>query len=291
MRIDHPYKHLQGGQWLKGNLHTHSTRSDGIHPLQEVIHRYAKAGYGFLMMSDHDVFTSAKDYRTIDAHGLVLLPGNEITAHGVHMLHVYAEGQVQPHEDRQQVIDEVARGRGFTIVNHPNWFKEFDHCTFDKLERWQGYAGLEIYNGVIGRLHGSPYALDYWDRLLWRDRRVWGYANDDFHAAPKGDFALGWNVVYAKPTVRSVAEALRGGRFYASTGVEITSIAVKGTRIAIKTRNAARIVALRDVAQRIAIADKKEIVVDVPADAKYVRFECWGRGETFAWTQPFWVVK
>jgi hypothetical protein len=27
----------------------------------------------------------------------------------------------------------------------------------------------------------------------------------------------------------------------------------------------------------------------VPGYAKYVRFECWGEGETFAWTQPFFI--
>lgn len=105
------------------------------------------------------------------------------------------------------------------------------------------------------------------------------------------DFSQGWNVVYAKSSRKRIVEALRNGRFYASTGVAITDIAVKGLRIHIKTRNAARIVALRDVQQRIAIADKREITVDVPRDAKYVRFECWGRGEEFAWTQPFWLAR
>ncbi len=291
MRIDHPYKNLKGGAWLRGNLHTHSTRSDGAHAPQDVLNLYAKAGYDFLMMSDHDVYTTEADYKALDSRGLVLITGNEISAKGVHLLHVHADKLVSPHEDRQQVIHEIAQGRGFSIVNHPMWFREFDHCTFDKLEAWQGYAGIEIYNGVIGRLHGSPYALDYWDRLLARDRRVWGYAHDDFHNKEKGDFALGWNVVYAKRNPKSIVEALRHGRFYASTGVEITDIAVKGRRIRIKTRNAERIVAMRDVAQRIAVADKKELTIEVPADAKYIRFECWGRGEKFAWTQPFWIVK
>jgi len=291
VRIENPYRNLRGGEWMRGNLHTHSTRSDGKHPLQNVIDRYAKAGYGFLMMSDHDVFTSEQDYATVKSRGMVLLPGNEITAMGVHMLHVHADRKVDPQEDRQRVIDDVARGRGFTIVNHPTWFKEFDHCPFEWLERWQGYAGIEIYNGVIGRLHGSSYALDYWDRLLARGRHVWGYANDDFHNAAVGDFQLGWNVVYAKRTAASVADALRHGRFYASTGVEITAIEVKGSRIRVRTRNAERIVAVRDVQQRIATVDKRELVIDVPEDARYVRFECWGRGEQFAWTQPFWITR
>jgi len=35
MPIEHPYQNLEEGTWLKGNLHTHSTRSDRSHdPLQ-----------------------------------------------------------------------------------------------------------------------------------------------------------------------------------------------------------------------------------------------------------------
>ena len=34
---------------------------------------------------------------------------------------------------------------------------------------------------------------------------------------------------------------------------------------------------------------EKLLEVEVPADAGYVRFECWGAGETFAWTQPFFI--
>jgi len=64
---------------------------------------------------------------------------------------------------------------------------------------------------------------------------------------------------------------------------------VRGRRIRIETENAARIVALREVARRFAIADSSVIDVEAPADAQYIRFECWGTGEQFAWTQPFWV--
>ena len=125
--------------------------------------------------------------------------------------------------------------------------------------------GLEIYNGVISRLEGSPYATNRWDMLLSAGRRLWGFANDDSHAA-EGDVGLGWNVAYVEEeTASGVVEALRAGRFYASTGVEINQIQVEGNRIWIETENAARIVALCAGAKRIAVADGREIEVDVPA--------------------------
>lgn len=291
MQIEHPYGDLASGQWLKGNLHTHSTFSDGQHERQDVLKAYADAQYDFLMMSDHDVYTSQDDLAACDDHGMVLVPGNEVSRDGVHILHVHADSHVAPHEDRQQVIDEINQGSGFAVVAHPNWYGEFNHCPHEKLRDWQAYAGLEIYNGVIGRLEGSPYATNHWDRLLRNGRRVWGYANDDMHSIEAGDLGLGWNVVsVTERTPTAIADALRNGRFYASTGVVIRGIEVSGSRIRIETENAERIVALQDTACRFATADDKSIEVDIPEDTAYVRFECWGRGESFAWTQPFRVT-
>lgn len=288
MKIEHPYQNLAGGEWLKGNLHAHSKQSDGAHQPQQVIDYYAEAGYDFLMMSDHDVHSSEATYAELDGKGMVLIPGNEITRDGVHILHVHADRFVPPHEERQQAIDEISGGRGFAVVAHPNWYPEFNHCSHTLLRGWQDYAGLEIYNGVIGRLDGSPYATDHWDRLLTHDRRVWGFAHDDFHDHGKGDLANGWNVVYAaERTPQAIADALRNGRFYPSTGVTISDISVTGSTIRIETGNAERIVALRDCARRIAVVDGPSAAIEVNDDWKYVRFECWGRGEQFAWTQPF----
>lgn len=286
--IDHPYQDLSGGRWLVGNLHTHTTSSDGQRDHQAVIDDYAGRGYGFLMISDHDIYTALEDYGSYDAQGMIMVPGNEISANGPHMLHVGAKDWVEPHADRQRVIDEVnATGGGIVLFNHPNWHANFNHCPQELFERCEGYVGLEIYNGVICRLEGSPYATDRWDMLLTQGRRIWGFAHDDSHAAT-GDVGLGWNVAYVtEETPAGVVEALRAGRFYASTGVEINEIRVEGNKIWIATENAGRIVALRQGAVRLAVVDGAEIEVEVPEGVGYVRFECWGDGEAFAWTQPF----
>ncbi|MEX0774908.1 MAG: CehA/McbA family metallohydrolase [Phycisphaeraceae bacterium] len=291
--LDHPYTDLTAGQWLRGNLHTHTNRSDGRRPPQDVLDDYAARGYGYVMISDHDLFTSASDYQQWDARGMILIPGNEITSNGPHLLHVDADRFIAPSAQRQQVINEVTgetggAGQGFIIVNHPNWQGKFDHCTIAQMREWVGYVGMEIYNGTIGRLDGSPYATNKWDMLLSEGRRIWGFANDDSHL-PKDDVELGWNVTYVtQRSVAGVVAALRAGRFYCSTGVRISDISVSGRHITIRTDNARRIVALKNIGQRFAVADGNTIEVDYPEEAKYVRFECWGDGEQFAWTQPFW---
>ncbi|MEW6751971.1 MAG: CehA/McbA family metallohydrolase [Candidatus Latescibacterota bacterium] len=288
--IENPYGDLAGGQWLIGNLHAHTTRSDGQREPQDVIDDYAERGHGFLMLSDHDIYTSLRDYAQLDPRGMCLIPGNEISANGPHLLHVGATCRVDPEADRQRVIDQVQATGGFAIFNHPNWYASFNHCPQEVLERCQGYLGLEIYNAVISRLEGSPYATNRWDLLLTAGRRVWGFANDDSHWA-QGEVGLGWNAVYvAEPTREAVLEALCTGRFYASTGVEIYNVEVDGDAILVETENAARIVALREGARRFAQVDAPCLEVNVPEGARYVRFECWGSGESFAWTQPLFVT-
>jgi hypothetical protein len=287
--LTHPYENLSGGEWLRGNLHTHTTRSDGTHEPQEVLDMYADSGYDFFALSDHDIATTEEDYASMDARGMILIAGNEVTAGGPHILHVYPKSRVTPTWNRQDVIHGINSDRGFAVVAHPN-FKEFDHCRIDQLLAWEGYLGLEIYNGILGRTHGSPYALNHWDRLLSSGRRPWGYAHDDFHDATKGDLARGWNMVYARErTVEAIVDALRNGCFYASTGVVITRITVDGNQVRLETENADRIVVLQELGQRLSEVDGTTAEVTVPDDARYVRFECWGRGEQFAWTQPFWT--
>ena len=291
MHVDHPYKSLHGGRWLRGNLHAHTTRSDGQSTPQAVVDAYADLGYGFLMLSDHDIVHTSADLAALNSRGLILIPGYEITANGVHMLHVNAGKTIHPHADRQRVLRAANKvARSFIVVNHPNWHADFDHCTYEQLSRWQGYLGIEIYNGVIERLEGSPLATDHWDRLLSSGRKVWGFANDDRHRA--GESGLAWNVAYVtRPTVAGVVAALRAGRFYASTGVSISNITVASGHISLQSPDADRIIMYGKHQRRLAAADGQSLRVPFPPDEPYVRFACLGRGGRSAWTQPFFRAK
>ena len=290
--LDHPYHDItSAGHWLRGNLHTHSTNSDGKREPQRVLDDYAQRGYDFLMMSDHDVLTTPGDYDALNTHDMLMIPGNEISAAGPHVLHVNASAHIPPDMPRQRVINEAIRsdGNSFIVAAHPNWQQRFDHTSIDQLREWTGYAGLEIYNGTIGRLPGSPYATNKWDMLLAEGRKLWGYAHDDSHSA--NDVELGWNMVWvAERTVGAVVDALRRGRFYASTGVTIDTIDVEGMQVRVESSDADRIVALGGYGKRLAHADATALTVEVPAEQPYVRFELWGRGERRAWTQPFFTT-
>ncbi len=291
MHITHPYENLTGGSWLRGNLHTHTTNSDGTHEMQEVINTYADLGYQFLSISDHDIFTGQSVYEQIDSKGLVLIPGNEISKDGPHLVHVNGDRLIKPHVNRQLVFDEAKATQGFVVVAHPNLDYNFNFCPIELLQQWTDYVGLEIFNATVGRCTGSPYSTNKWDMLLSEGRRLWGYAHDDAHFMPDNvDVGVGWNVVYADSSnLEDIVESLRNGRFYCSTGVVIKTIHVEGPEIVIECENASRIVGITLNGQRIAWSDSGSIKVDVSELYRYVRFECWGEGERNAWTQPFFL--
>ena len=48
------------GNWYKGNLHSHTTVSDGKMTPEQSVEVYKEHGYNFLALSEHDIYT---DYR------------------------------------------------------------------------------------------------------------------------------------------------------------------------------------------------------------------------------------
>ncbi|MCM8816075.1 MAG: hypothetical protein NC913_00965 [Candidatus Omnitrophica bacterium] len=288
---DSPYN-LEKGNWLKGNFHIHTTRSDGVFSPQEVINKYAELGHDFLSFSDHDNLMTEKEYQMFDSKGMVLIPGVEISANGPHILYIDSEKEIFPDCTRQNVLNKIQEffnqtGRGFAVVNHPDWQHEFNHCSIEQLIEWTGYLGIEIYNGVIGRLDGSQYALNKWDLLLSKGKKVWGFANDDSHRP--GDHGLGWNVVFAEKNRKSIVESIIKGNFYCSTGVIIRHIECDGKKIHLETENARKIAAIQNVGKRSQVVYGNSISVEIPPDAQYVRFECWAEAEQMAWTQPIFI--
>jgi len=289
-KLGSPY--ADDGTWLRGNVHAHSTNSDGVRPPDQVIEDYAARGYDFLAISDHDTLTDPAEYRSGSA--MVMVPAVEISSDGPHMLHLGATEAVHPDEDRQTVIDAIRDDGGIAVPAHPNWQEAFAHWPQDELERLQGYTGLEIYNGLIEHHPGAATATDRWDQLLSAGRRVWGFANDDSHRP--WDVAQGWNVVYAaERTPQAIRNALKSGSFYASTGVTVQRIEVSGEKLAVETANADRIRLISDhgvVQQSVTGPTATFRVPDQLVhrnEHSYVRVECVGRGGDMAWLQPMFL--
>ena len=62
--------------WFKGNIHTHTTKSDGDADPEVVVKWFMEHGYDFLVLSDHN-------HRTILDHevegGPLMVPGEEVS--------------------------------------------------------------------------------------------------------------------------------------------------------------------------------------------------------------------
>jgi len=285
--FENPYGELTGGSWMRGNLHTHTTVSDGQLDPQQTIALYAGFGHDFLALTDHEILTDAIGLAKLDSKGMILVPGYEV-AGGVHVVHVGATKRFPSSFCRQEIFNAVTGSDGIAIVAHPDWLGEFDHATIEQLREWSGYAGIEIYNGSIEEDDGSPYSVYKWDMLLGTGRRVWGFANDDSHCPQRS--GRGWNVAYVTDrSAQGIVDALKKGRFYASSGVTIKSIRVDGMRIRIEAENAEQVIAVGAIGRRLAVAAGNVLEIAVADTARYVRFECHGRKQAMAWTQPFFV--
>ena len=282
-------------KWFRGNLHTHTTRSDGAREPEEVVSDYQARGYDFLAITDHDVLVDPQPYQN-DTE-MTLIPGVEVTANGPHLLHINSSDRVPPHRDRQDVLDEIsAQDESFAVLNHPNWLAPLPglHYTHSQMRELNRYAGIEIYNGVIERLPGTALASDQWDQLLSNDLRLWGYGHDDSHLA--SDVELAWNMVQAPDASgEQLVSSLKEGRFYVSTGLYIQSITVTDRTIRVITSNATRIrfISRWGVIQDTLDSQAAEFTVpEDPVEAAtqgYIRIECYGGGSAMAWTQPIYI--
>ena len=63
-----------GKAMYKGNLHLHTTWSDGAQPAEEVVEAFKAKGYHFISLSDHDIYTRTEDF---DTEHFITLPGTE----------------------------------------------------------------------------------------------------------------------------------------------------------------------------------------------------------------------
>ena len=55
--MEHKMFAKQEGIWLKGNLHGHSTVSDGKLSPQKIFEGYHRRGYDFYSLTDHNIYT------------------------------------------------------------------------------------------------------------------------------------------------------------------------------------------------------------------------------------------
>lgn len=215
---------LEGeGRWLKGNLHTHTTVSDGKLSVEDCIALYRSKGYDFLCITDHHLcrMGGVQD-------GLLILGGVELNNNCYSprvCYHLTGAGlqrpvQLLPTDDPQRMVDELKAAGAFVTLAHPAW----SLMTDENLRTLQGYDASEIYNGVSEFYSGRGDSSIQLDTLAAGGRQVRLTAADDTHFYGP-DAGSGFVRVKAQQCTReAILQALYAGRYYSSQGPELYSL-------------------------------------------------------------------
>ncbi|MBR5364856.1 MAG: hypothetical protein IK132_01295 [Clostridia bacterium] len=212
------YTDEHGNTWWKGNLHTHTTRSDGRATPEECAALYRSHGYDFLALTDH---WQVSENGTSD--GLLLLSGCEYdfgsrVKDGIY--HIVAVGCLRDPgvvraDGPQTAIDKIHAAGGLADLAHPAWSMN----TLAHLMPLAGVDYTEIFNSVSDLpANCRPYSGMIVDLLaaqgiFWKSAAV-----DDTHWY-REDACRAFIWVKAETCTReAILAAIRAWDFYASEG-------------------------------------------------------------------------
>ena len=287
------------GRFWKGNLHTHTTRSDGAWTPAAVAAAYAARGYDFLCLSDH--FMAAYGYpltETPAPPGLTLIRGAELHAPALangevwHILAVGLPGDFAPWAEGESGPDLAARALAagaFVALPHPDWYglTEGDAATIP------GAHAVEIWNHTSEVHVGRGGDAGLIDRLLSQGRRVGIIACDDAHMNlphdPEADLARAWVMVRAEGP-EGLVQALKDGACYATQGPDFLDVSLTDGVLRVACSPVRRIALLGPGSRAQAVHGEGLTGAEFPMRrlrgwARLVLTDAQGRQ---AWSQPLW---
>lgn len=164
---------------LKGDLHTHTLASDGVHTAEEIAWKAKRNGLDFVAITDHNQMISKEALPKVE--GITLIPGVEWTHYQGHANFL---GVDKPFDgcfatnsmEETQEIFKSAKARGALIsINHP--FEEI--CDFKFDIRKLPFDCLEIWNGPMRE--SNLKAVGLWHSLLVAGLKIPAIAGSDYH--------------------------------------------------------------------------------------------------------------
>ena len=214
------YTDEHGCKWWKGNLHTHTTRSDGRLSPDDCIALYRAHGYDFLALTDHWKLSE----NAVSDNGMLLFAGCEYdfgrrVQEGIY--HVVAIGcerdpLVTREDGARGAIEKIHTAGGLADLAHPAWSMN----TLDQLLPLDGLADFtEIFNSVSDLpANCRPYSGEIVDLLASRGA-VWKTAAVDDTHWYRRDACRAYVWVRAEACTReAILAAIRAGDFYSTEG-------------------------------------------------------------------------
>jgi hypothetical protein len=195
-----------GRTWLAGDLHTHTVHSDGKMTVPELARFAAGRGLEFLAVTDHNTVSHHAELPAVSAaHGIVLLPGQEVTTDAGHANAFGDIGWIDFREPADSWLEAAERAGGLLSVNHPIG----GHVSWTAPMRRRPPL-LEVWHWSWLDLHWTT-PLGWW--FAW-DPKAIPVGGSDWHVhgndAPPGSPTTWVEAETADP--QAVLEAMREGR-------------------------------------------------------------------------------
>jgi predicted metal-dependent phosphoesterase TrpH len=167
----------RSGKLGRADLHMHSTYSDGIGTIEQILHHVEhNTDLDVIALTDHDIVEGALRARDLwmrRKHRFDFVVGEEVTTREGHMLALFIEKRIPPHLSMERSIDLVHEQGGLAIVAHP-LNPIFRHsCQREVLDRI--FAANDVWLDGIETWNASFCGI-YVNRMAMRtNREVYGW--------------------------------------------------------------------------------------------------------------------
>ena len=297
------------GRFWRGNLHTHSTRSDGVLSPEEVCRRYRAEGYDFLALTDH--FVGHYDYPIVDTkpmrtNSFTTILGAELHSGAMangELWHILAVGlpeafapsntpdfiPVADQETGPQIAARAVAAGAFVAIAHPQW----SGLTIEDARSLTAAHAVEIYNHGCATGCDRPDGFMIADQLLTEGRALTLIATDDAHFSEPDHFG-GWVMVKSPENEpEALLSALKSGHFYSTQGPELRDVRIEDGHLVVECSAVSSIIAIGWGTGAKAVHGHSMTTGAVPMerlhDSPWVRAAVIDAAGRRAWSNPIWT--
>ena len=289
------------GRFHRGNIHTHSDRSDGLLSPQAVCRHYEEAGYDFLCLSDHFLERfgfPVTDTTAFRSDRMTTILGAEIHApensHG-EIWHLLACGlpldfaQLAPDEDAVALATRAVAAGAFLGIAHPQW----SSLSIEDGRQMAGIAhAVEIWNTGCDVECARGDGTMLLDALLSEGHRLTGYAADDAHFK-LADFNGGWMMVKAEANEpEALLAAMKAGAYYSTQGPAIVDLVVAAGHLEIVTSPAVTVSLVGRGSRAECVTGRQLTRATLPLErfaGDWCRVVVTDSAGHRAWSNPIWL--
>jgi hypothetical protein len=296
------------GRFWRGNLHTHSTRSDGVLDPETVCRRYRDEGYDFIALTDH--FIGSYGYPIVDTvpfrtNAFTTIPGAELHSGAMEsgeLWHILAVGlppdfapshspgftPVPGQETGPELAARAAAAGAFVAIAHPQW----SGLTLADAASLTAAHAVEIYNHGCAVGCDRPDGAAIADLLLARGRKLTLIATDDAHFTEPDHFG-GWVMVKAQANEpQALLAALKAGDFYSTQGPELHDIRLTGDAVEVDCSPCDTVILQGAGTAALAVHGQDMTTARLPlgrcATSPFLRVTARDAAGRRAWSNPIW---